>query len=136
MIRKFARVKPPQLETVVDQSVATLAAIAGPHFDAEETRTAIKAGVERSFNPVGVARQAAAVAGSRDRTQHLGSIKAPTLVIHGLVDPLVKPSGGVATTRAIPGSRLLAFGDMGHDLPRPRWPEMCEAITDNCRRAG
>ena len=63
-------------------------------------------------------------------------MKAPTLVIHGLVDPLVMPSGGMATARAIPGSRLLMFPDMGHDLPRPRWDEIIAAILDNTRRGG
>jgi hypothetical protein len=46
----------------------------------------------------------------------------------------VKPSGGVATVRAIPGARLLMFPDMGHDLPRPRWSELRDAIVANARR--
>ena len=42
-----------------------------------------------------------AIAASPDRTEDLGRIQAPTLVIHGLVDPLVMPSGGIATATAI-----------------------------------
>jgi pimeloyl-ACP methyl ester carboxylesterase len=57
-------------------------------------------------------------------------------VIHGLRDPLVLPSGGIATARAIPGSRLLMFPDMGHDLPRSRWGEIVEAIVQNAVRGG
>jgi pimeloyl-ACP methyl ester carboxylesterase len=72
---------------------------------------------------------------SPNRTAALRHVQAPTLVIHGLVDPLVKPSGGVATAKAIPGSRLLMYPDMGHDLPRARWPEITEAIARNARRA-
>ena len=82
-----------------------------------------------------MARQTAAIAGSRDRTALLGSVSVPTLVIHGLIDPLVQPSGGIATTKAIPNARLLAFADMAHDLPRPRWQEMCDAIVRNAERA-
>ena len=59
----------------------------------------------------------------------------PTLVIHGLLDRLVLPSGGVATAKAIPGSRLLAFPDMAHDLPVVRWPEIVDAIVANTQRA-
>ena len=33
-------------------------------------------------------------------------------------DPLVRPAGGRATARAIPGARLRIFEGMGHDLPR------------------
>lgn len=48
--------------------------------------------------------------------------------MHGLVDPLVNPSGGIATAKAIPGSRLLMFNDMGHDLPARRLGEIVDAI--------
>ncbi len=77
-----------------------------------------------------------AIAASPDRTAALGSVTAPTLVIHGLRDPLVLPSGGIATAKAIPGSRLLMFPDMGHDLPRSRWDEIVEAIVQNAERGG
>ena len=43
--------------------------------------------------------------------------------------------GGMATARAIPGSRLLMFGDMAHDLPRNRWDEIIDAIVTNTQRA-
>ena len=49
--------------------------------------------------------------------------------MHGLIDPLVKPSGGIATAQAIPGSRLLMFNDMAHDLPAPRLAEIVDAIA-------
>ena len=55
--------------------------------------------------------------------------QAPTLVVHGLLDRLVMPSGGIATAQAIPGSRLVMYPDMGHDLPRPRWDEVIEEIV-------
>jgi pimeloyl-ACP methyl ester carboxylesterase len=78
-----------------------------------------------------------AKAGARfDLSGDVGHITAPTLVIHGLVDPLVMPSGGIATAKAVPGSRLLMFPDMGHDLPRNRWGEIIEAIVDNAERGG
>jgi len=40
----------------------------------------------------------------------------------------VKPSGGIATARAIPGSTLMLFNDMGHDLPHTRHLEIADAI--------
>jgi pimeloyl-ACP methyl ester carboxylesterase len=72
---------------------------------------------------------------SPDRTPGLAGVRVPTLVVHGLLDTLVKPSGGIATAAAVPGARLLMFPDMGHDLPRPRWSEMVEAIRLNADRA-
>ena len=77
-----------------------------------------------------------AVAASPDRTWDLRRVSAPTLVMHGLVDRFVQPSGGIATANAIPGARLVIYPDMGHDLPRPRWDEMIDEIVENTRRAG
>lgn len=135
LIRKLGRRPTPTLDTAVEDSVVTFEAISGVHFDEEEHRKQATAGVTRSFTPAGIARQTAAISGSPDRTARLRQVKVPALVIHGLMDPLVKPSGGIATANAIPGSRLLMFGDMGHDLPRPRWQEIADATLDNIRRA-
>jgi pimeloyl-ACP methyl ester carboxylesterase len=135
LLRDIGFQKPPTRETALEQQVVLFRAVSGPHFDEETFRPFARASIARSFTPDGVARQSGAIAGSRDRTELLGSVTAPTLVIHGLVDPLVKPSGGIATAQAIPGSRLLAFGDMGHDLPRPRWEEIRDAVVHNAARA-
>ena len=62
-------------------------------------------------------------------------MSTPTLVIHGIKDHLVMPSGGTATAAAIPGSRLLMFPDMGHNLPEPRNAEIVGAIRANAERA-
>lgn len=134
LIPKFWRRPEPSRETAVEDSVKLFSLISGPHFDAQSHRVHAQESIERSYRPESVTRQIAAIAGSRDRTALLESLSVPTLVIHGLVDPLILPSGGVATARAIPGSRLLAFGDMGHDLPKPRWPEISEAIMANIAR--
>lgn len=135
LIRQLGRRPPPTLENAVEDTVVTFRAISGPHFDEEATRKLATVGVTRSFTPAGVARQTAAIGGSPDRTRRLSAVDAATLVIHGLVDPLVKPSGGIATANAISGSRLLMLPDMGHDLPQPRWPELRDAIVENFRRA-
>jgi pimeloyl-ACP methyl ester carboxylesterase len=135
LLKKLVRRPASTRENAVYESVRLFGLVSGPHFDADEHRVRAVAAVERSFTPDGFDRQAAAIAGTRDRTELLGAVTAPTLVIHGLVDPLVKPSGGVATAMAIPGSRLLALPDMAHDLPQPRLHEIRDAILANIRRA-
>jgi len=94
------------------------------------------ASIERSFRPVGTARQLAAVIASGDRTDQLRRLDVPTLIVHGLLDPLVRPTGGIATANAVPGSRLVMFNDMAHDLPSTRWAEMADEIAQNAARAG
>lgn len=135
LIQKFARRPVPTRETAVDLGIETFRAISGPSFDEEAARVMIEVSVARSFRPAGVGRQAAAIMASPDRTAGLGRLDVPALVIHGLLDPLVRPSGGIATAAAIPGSRLLMFNDMAHDLPLSRWSEIADAIAQNAARA-
>jgi len=135
LMRKFVRREVPTRETAVDLGVKTFGDICGPTFDEEEFRKLAAVSVERSFRPAGAARQTAAIIASPDRTEALQQLDVPTLVVHGLLDPLVRPSGGIATARAIPGSRLLMFNDMGHDLPRTRWAEIADEIRRNADRA-
>ena len=110
----------PTPETAVEQGIELFRDISRPARSTTEVPRAVPGRLERSYRPDGTARRLAAILASGDRTEQLRRLDVPTLVIHGLVDPLVKPSGGIATAEAIPGSRLLMFNDMGHDLPRTR----------------
>jgi pimeloyl-ACP methyl ester carboxylesterase len=90
---------------------------------------------ERGLNPAGVARQLRAILASGSRKQRLASVKTPTLVIHGTVDPLVPPEGGKDTAASIPGAKLLMIEGMGHALPIPTWPEIIGAIDKHAHAA-
>jgi pimeloyl-ACP methyl ester carboxylesterase len=59
----------------------------------------------------------------------------PTLVIHGIDDPLVPVEGGKDTAAHIEGAELMLVPGMGHDNPRPVWPQAVEAISSLTRRA-
>jgi pimeloyl-ACP methyl ester carboxylesterase len=56
-------------------------------------------------------------------------------VIHGDRDPMVDPTGGWATSRAIRHSRLLTIRGMGHDLPVGAFGELIEAIAEHAHAA-
>ena len=90
---------------------------------------------DRGHNVAGGGRQLGAIIASGDRTAQLASIRTPTLVIHGTVDRLIRPSGGKATAHAIPGARLLMIEGMGHDLPRGAWPQLIDAISSHAKAA-
>ena len=90
---------------------------------------------ERGLNPAGVGRQLRAILASGSRKQRLRAVKAPTLVIHGSVDPLVRPEGGKDTAASIPGARLLMIEGMGHALPIPMWPQIIDAIDKHVHGA-
>ena len=85
-------------------------------------------GYDRCFYPEGVTRQLAAMIASGPRAEGLRALRLPTLVIHGLDDTLIQPSGGERTAVLVPGAELLLLEDMGHDRPEQLWPELCGAI--------
>jgi pimeloyl-ACP methyl ester carboxylesterase len=122
-------------ETFPERQAALFKLFSGSLYDELEIREVAKLSVERNFTPDGTARQMAAIMASPDRTPLLKKLNVPTLVVHGLEDGLVQPSGGYATTKAIPGARLLAFPDMGHNLPQARIPEILDEIKRNTLRA-
>jgi pimeloyl-ACP methyl ester carboxylesterase len=90
---------------------------------------------DRELDRTGAGRQLAAIVASGDRTAELKRITAPTLVIHGSADPLISPSGGRATARAIGGAKLTMIEGMGHDLPRVLWPRLIDAIDAHAAAA-
>ena len=104
--------------------------------DVENLREMAGLSFERRQDPRGAGRQLAAILASGDRTEELKRIRCPTLVIHGTADKLVRPSGGRATAKAIPGAELLLIDGMGHDLPRLAWPQIVDGIVRMARRAG
>jgi pimeloyl-ACP methyl ester carboxylesterase len=90
---------------------------------------------ERGLDPAGVGRQLRAILASGSRKERLASVKAPTLVIHGTVDPLVRPEGGKDTAASIPDAKLLMIEGMGHALPIPMWPQIIDAIDKHAHGA-
>ena len=99
--------------------------------DAAQLRTLAAASYDRAYYPAGVPRQLAAMILDGSRTEALSSLDVPTLVIHGLDDTLIDPSGGRRTAELVPGARLLLVEDMGHDRPRALWPRLVDAITEH-----
>jgi len=124
-------------EAFVEHSVKMWSLIGSPGFAADEIelRELVGLGYDRAYTPAGTARQLGAIVASGDRRRELRAVQAPTLVIHGDADRLVAPSGGRATAKAIPGARLMMVPGLGHDLPRPAWPQILDAIERHVRAA-
>jgi pimeloyl-ACP methyl ester carboxylesterase len=122
----------------VERVVKTFKVVGSPAYPMDEPRLREMAGqmYDRSHNPRGILRQMHAITASGDRTTALRKLRLPVTAIHGTRDPLVRPSGGRATARAIPNARLRIVEGMGHDLPREIWPIFLDEIADNAARAG
>lgn len=128
---------PNDRDAFVEAMVKVFKVIGSPAYpeDTEWLREAIAAGFERGNNPAGTARQLHAITASGDRTRRLRAVRAPTVVIHGTKDPLVRPTAGRALARSIPGARLELIDGMGHDLPPGLWRRISGLLIDNARRA-
>jgi pimeloyl-ACP methyl ester carboxylesterase len=127
----FLRHPPRGREAYVAHMERVFAAIGSPGLprDAADMHAIATASYDRDHDPDGPGRQLAAIIASGNRTAELARIAAPTLVIHGTADPLISPSGGRATQRAIPGAELMMVEGMGHDLPRAAWPQLIDGIA-------
>ena len=96
--------------------------LAGTGFpvDRAHERRLAAAHWDRSLDPrheaAAMRRQIGAIRASGDRTEALARITAPTLVIHGDRDRIVRPDGGPATADAISGARFLTIPGMGHQV--------------------
>jgi pimeloyl-ACP methyl ester carboxylesterase len=126
---------PTDRAAAIEQFVATSRIISGELYDEALSRSIAAESYDRCFHPDGFSFQVSAIAASGDRTDGLGQLDVPTLVIHGRQDTLVTLSGGEATAAAIPGAELLVFGRMGHDMPSLYWPQMADAIYNIAARA-
>ncbi len=104
-----------------------------PESEAER-RSMSEAVYDRAHYPEGTARQMHAAMEDGSRVARLAGIRVPTLVIHGLDDPLVLPAGGEDTARSIPGAELFLVPGMGHNIPAALVPVIVERVLDFIRR--
>jgi pimeloyl-ACP methyl ester carboxylesterase len=123
----------------IDNAMRTFEVIGSPDHPRDpeqerEFREVLGATWDRGHHSAGVARQLHAITTSGDRRRRLHDVRAPTIVIHGDADPLVRPIAGRSVARAIPGAELRTFPGMGHDMPPALFSEIADAIAANARR--
>lgn len=135
--RFLLRQAPQEREAFIEHLVRLFNAIGSPGFPRDEGRVRDIAGrsYDRSHDASAPGRQLGAIIASGDRTPQLRQARAPTLVIHGTKDRMIRKSGGRATARAIPGAQLEMIDGMGHDLPEGVWPRLIELISAHARAA-
>ncbi|MDZ7885540.1 MAG: alpha/beta hydrolase [Mycobacterium sp.] len=120
-------------DAVIANTIRMTRIIGSPGFPVPEDKARADAieSYERCYCPAGVGRQFAAILGSGSLLPYNRQTSAPTVVIHGKADKLMRPSGGRAIARAIPGARLVLFDGMGHELPEPLWDDIIGELKSN-----
>jgi pimeloyl-ACP methyl ester carboxylesterase len=129
--------RPMNREANIEAAVEASRVIGSPAYPQDEARLRERAAMlfDRAFTPLGTVRQMAAIYAHGNRAPRLSTVMAPTLVIHGLADPLVPVEGGRDTARSIPGAELLEIEGMGHDLPPQLWTRIADAIAAHAQKA-
>jgi pimeloyl-ACP methyl ester carboxylesterase len=120
----------------IERGLAMSRALGSPGypFDEADERELLGRMFDRGVSPAANARQLLAVMSAPSRREKLAALRVPTLVIHGIEDPIVPVGAGRDTAAAIPGAELLEIEGMGHDLPRALWPMLVDAIAKHTAR--
>jgi pimeloyl-ACP methyl ester carboxylesterase len=128
---------PKDRDAYIEHGVELFTKIGGAGYepDVEDLRDIAARSFDRGHDAAGPLRQLHAIVADRNREAQLRRLRVPTTVIHGADDKLVRPSGGRATAKAIPGARLVEIEGMGHGLPRGAWPRIIDAMVENVGRA-
>lgn len=132
----MSRPMKPGADAAVDWIIQVLHLIGSPAYpsDPQALRSRALESVQRAWHPSGSARQLLAVVADGDRSALLPHIQAPTLVIHGVDDPLVPVACGKDLAQRIADARADFIPGMGHDLPEELLPRFAQGIVDNARR--
>ena len=122
-------------EAKVAYEVRNIAVINGPNFlpTDEQLRHRVEELSARSDYPQGSLRQFDAILGTGSLLRFTRRIAAPTVVIHGSKDPMMRIRNGRNLARIIGGARFVVVDGMGHDLPAPVWRPVVDALTENFR---
>jgi pimeloyl-ACP methyl ester carboxylesterase len=128
---------PRDRQGYAEHAVRIFRVIGGSSFASrdETVRALALEAYDRGHSRVGAARQLHAITASSDRTGQLRTVRAPTVVIHGTRDPLIRPAAGRAVAEAIPGASWVPVEGMAHDLPVELWPLVAGELVANARRA-
>ena len=65
-----------------------------------------------------------------DRSGRVHAITAPTLVVHGVEDKLIRPANGRRLAERIPGARLVMLDDCGHMPMHEKPDELVAAVLE------
>lgn len=131
LLRRPARTRSQHIEMNVD--FFRTAGSTGFFRDDNALAERAARGYDRCFHPQGVARQLAAAMATADMRPKLAAVRVPTLVLHGSVDPIFRPSLGKATAKAIPGAVFRLIDGWGHDLAEGAWDVLTDAISSHVR---
>ena len=115
---------------VIDHFIGLLRLFSGGsgHFDEATMREVIGREVDRTVNIEASMTNHFAMDMGEPVPERLGEIGVPTLVVHGVNDPIFPLGHALALANEIPDARLLTLEGTGHELPRAVWDVVVPAV--------
>jgi pimeloyl-ACP methyl ester carboxylesterase len=121
--RRLAKATTPEQQ--IDNLIAVYRALASPGYPFPEEWVREVATLSHSRSPHDPrTTQRHLAAGRAVRLPPLSGITAPTLVVSGADDPLIKSSGGRDLAAQIPGAAFVEYPGVGHDWPEEIWDDV------------
>ncbi|MCF0252784.1 MAG: alpha/beta hydrolase [Duodenibacillus sp.] len=101
-------------------------------FSPEEIDAIVDECESRGASPEALRRQLLAILASGDRRKQLRLLRLPSLVIHGLDDPLLPIAAGYELSEHLVNSRMIEIEGMGHMMPRRRLADIADVMAELC----
>ena len=106
----------------------------GINLNTDEFYEDIASSIKRGGNDdTGFGRQLTAILGSKNRLDKVRSINAPTLIIHGKDDPLIKVKNAYRTNKLIKDSKLIVIPDMRHLIEPPVFDQFKQDLLNHLK---
>ena len=106
----------------------------GIDLNTDEFYEDIASSIKRGGNDdTGFGRQLTAILGSKNRLEKVRSISAPTLIIHGKDDPLIKVKNAYRTNKLIKDSKLIVIPDMRHLIEPPVFDQFKQDLLNHLK---
>ena len=106
----------------------------GINLNTDEFYEDIASSIKRGGNDdTGFGRQLTAILGSKNRLDKVRSINAPTLIIHGKDDPLIKVKNAYRTNKLIKDSKLIVISDMRHLIEPPVFDQFKQDLLNHLK---
>ena len=140
-VRKLLMNRTKNPNSTVDERVArsrkifTEIGYQGIDLNTEEFYNNVSISIERGGkDDTGFGRQLNAILASQNRLDKVKSISAPTLIIHGLEDPLIKVKNAYKANKLIKGSKLIIIDDMRHLIEPPVFNQFKDDLLEHLEK--
>lgn len=130
-------VKGHDRESALKRGLAFRSAVQSPAYPTPQERLIqrIAHDFERSYRPASILRQMRAVLATGSIASYTRRITAPTLILHGQDDPLVRPQAAQHLARQIPQAAVELIPGWGHDLPPGLCPRLAQHLLEHFDQA-